>query len=156
MGKIRKTFIAKTFMVTTVALLAAASFGTAASATTFDGEWSVHIASSNSTCGNGQTVSIGINNGQVSSSMVQASCHVAEAGGSILVVSQFTLYGDYQKGRRPSFIDAAPPEHAIPLYECFINALRAHGLPVQTGRFGAMMQVELVNDGPVTVMVESK
>lgn len=81
---------------------------------------------------------------------------VAEADGSILVVSQFTLYGDCQKGRRPSFIDAAPPEHAIPLYESFINALRAHGLPVQTGRFGAMMQVELVNDGPVTVMVESR
>ena len=75
MGKIRKTLIA-----TSVALLAATSFATAASATTFDGEWSVHIASSNSTCGNGQTVSIGINNGQVSSSMVQASGHVAEAG----------------------------------------------------------------------------
>jgi hypothetical protein len=80
MGKIRKTFIAKTFIATSVALLAVASFATAASATTFDGEWSVHIASSNSTCGNGQTVSIGINNGQVSSSMVQASGHVAEAG----------------------------------------------------------------------------
>ena len=83
MGKIRKTFIA-----TTVALLAATSFATAASATTFDGEWSVHIASSNSTCGNGQTVSIGINNGQVSSAMVQASGHVAEAGNiSVTLVS---------------------------------------------------------------------
>ena len=80
MGKIRKTFIAKTFVATAVALLAATSFATTASATTFDGEWSVHIASSNSTCGNGQTVSIGINNGQVSSSMVQASGHVADAG----------------------------------------------------------------------------
>ena len=83
MGKIRKSFIA-----TTVALLAVTSFATAASATTFDGEWSVHIASSNSTCGNGQTVSIGINNGQVSSSMVQASGHVAEAGSiSVTLVS---------------------------------------------------------------------
>jgi len=83
MGKIRKTFIA-----TTVALLAATSFATAASATTFDGEWSVHIASSSSTCGNGQTVSIGINKGQVSSSMVQASGHVAEAGNiSVTLVS---------------------------------------------------------------------
>ena len=88
MGKIRKTFIAKIFVVTTVALLGVASFATAASATTFDGEWSVHIASSNSTCGNGQTVSIGINNGQVSSSMVQASGHVAEAGSiSVTLVS---------------------------------------------------------------------
>ena len=88
MGKIRKTFIARTFIVTSVALLAAASFGTAASATTFDGEWSVHIASSNTTCGNGQTVSIGINNGQVSSSMVQASGHVADAGSiSVTLVS---------------------------------------------------------------------
>ena len=88
MGKIRKTFIAKIFVVTTVTLLAVASFATAASATTFDGEWSVHIASSNSTCGDGQTVSIGINNGQVSSSMVQASGHVAEAGSiSVTLVS---------------------------------------------------------------------
>jgi hypothetical protein len=83
MGRIRKTFIA-----TTVALLAAISFASAASATTFDGEWSVRIASSSSTCGNGQTVSIGINNGQVSSSMVQASGHVAEAGSiSVTLVS---------------------------------------------------------------------
>jgi hypothetical protein len=83
MGKIRKTFIA-----TTVALLAATSFASVASATTFDGEWSVRIASSSSTCGNGQAVSIGINNGQVSSSMVQASGHVAEAGSiSVTLVS---------------------------------------------------------------------
>ena len=83
MGYIRKTFFA-----TTIALLTATSFATAASATTFDGEWSVHIASSNSTCGNGQTVSIGINNGQVSSSMVQASGHVADAGSiSVTLVS---------------------------------------------------------------------
>ena len=83
MGNIRKNVIA-----TTVALLAATSFATAAAATTFDGEWSVHINSSSSTCGNGQTVSIGINNGQVSSSMVQASGHVAEAGSiSVTLVS---------------------------------------------------------------------
>jgi len=73
---------------------------------------------------------------------------VAEVGGSILVVSQFTLYGDCRKGRRPSFADAAPPETAIPLYEGFI--------PTETGRFGAMMSVELVNEGPVTLIVESK
>ena len=83
LGSIRKTFIA-----TSIALLGVASLATAASATTFDGEWSVHIASSSSTCGNGQTVSIGISNGQVSSSMVQASGHVAEAGSiSVTLVS---------------------------------------------------------------------
>jgi D-tyrosyl-tRNA(Tyr) deacylase len=81
---------------------------------------------------------------------------VADVGGGVLVVSQFTLYGDCRKGRRPSFIDAAPPEIAVPLYEEFINAVRALGIPTATGRFGAMMQVELVNDGPVTLIVESK
>jgi D-tyrosyl-tRNA(Tyr) deacylase len=81
---------------------------------------------------------------------------VAEIGGALLVVSQFTLYGNAQKGRRPSFVDAAPPDVAIPLYEAFINALRAQGLPTETGRFGAMMQVELVNDGPVTLILDSK
>jgi D-tyrosyl-tRNA(Tyr) deacylase len=81
---------------------------------------------------------------------------VQEAGGGVLVVSQFTLYGDCRKGRRPSFIEAAPPETAIPLYEAFSNAFRALGIPTATGRFGAMMQVELVNDGPVTLIVESK
>jgi D-tyrosyl-tRNA(Tyr) deacylase len=81
---------------------------------------------------------------------------VTEVGGSILVVSQFTLYGDCRKGRRPSFVDAAPPEIAIPLYEAFINAIKALGIPTATGRFGAMMQVELVNDGPVTLIVDSK
>jgi D-tyrosyl-tRNA(Tyr) deacylase len=81
---------------------------------------------------------------------------VAEIGGSILIVSQFTLYGDCSKGRRPSFIDAAPSETAIPLYEAFINAIKAQGIPTATGRFGAMMQVELVNDGPVTLILESK
>ena len=75
-------------------------------------------------------------------------------GGAVLVVSQFTLYGDASKGRRPSFIDAAPPAVAIPLYEAFIAALRARGIPVETGEFGAMMDVELVNDGPVTLILE--
>lgn len=81
---------------------------------------------------------------------------VGEIGGAVLIVSQFTLYGDARKGRRPSFIDAAPPEKAIPLYEAFINAVKALGLPTATGRFGAMMQVEVVNDGPVTLIVEGK
>jgi D-tyrosyl-tRNA(Tyr) deacylase len=80
---------------------------------------------------------------------------VADVDGSVLVVSQFTLYGDCRKGRRPSFIDAAPPEIAIPLYEAFVNAVKAHGIPVAMGRFGAMMQVELVNDGPVTLIIDS-
>jgi D-tyrosyl-tRNA(Tyr) deacylase len=79
---------------------------------------------------------------------------LADVGGSLLVVSQFTLYGDAHKGRRPSFIDAARPEVAVPLYERFVTALRAHGLPVETGEFGAMMDVELVNDGPVTLWLE--
>ena len=79
---------------------------------------------------------------------------VVEAGGSLLVVSQFTLYGDAQKGRRPSFIDAARPEEAIPLYEKWIAILRQRGVTVETGEFGAMMDVELVNDGPVTLMLE--
>jgi D-tyrosyl-tRNA(Tyr) deacylase len=81
---------------------------------------------------------------------------VGDVGGGVLVVSQFTLYGDCRKGRRPSFIDAARPEVAIPLYEAFVNAVKALGLPVATGRFGAMMQVELVNDGPVTLLLDSK
>jgi len=81
---------------------------------------------------------------------------LAEVGGGVLVVSQFTLYGDARKGRRPSFIDAAPPEIAIPLYERFVALLRekAGGIPIATGEFGAMMEVELVNDGPVTLLLE--
>jgi D-tyrosyl-tRNA(Tyr) deacylase len=81
---------------------------------------------------------------------------VADVSGSVLVVSQFTLHGDCRKGRRPSFIDAAPPEIAVPLYEAFINEIKAQGIPVATGRFGAMMQVELVNDGPVTLILDTK
>ena len=79
---------------------------------------------------------------------------VEEADGGILVVSQFTLYGDARKGNRPSYIDAARPETAIPLYERFVEILRATGRPVATGEFGAMMDVELVNDGPVTLILE--
>jgi D-tyrosyl-tRNA(Tyr) deacylase len=79
---------------------------------------------------------------------------VQDAGGGLLVVSQFTLYGDTRKGRRPSFVEAARPEIAVPLYERFVEMLRATGLPVQTGEFGAMMQAELVNDGPVTLILE--
>ena len=79
---------------------------------------------------------------------------LADVGGQILVVSQFTLYGNAEKGRRPSFIDAARPEIAIPLYEAFVAALRSRGLPVETGEFGAMMDVDLVNDGPVTLLLE--
>jgi len=79
---------------------------------------------------------------------------LAEVGGELLVVSQFTLYGDSRKGRRPSFIDAARPEVAIPLYERFTSQLRQQGLRVETGEFGAMMQVEIHNDGPVTLLLE--
>ena len=82
---------------------------------------------------------------------------LAETKGSLLVVSQFTLYGDASKGRRPSFIDAAPPVLAIPLYEKFVALLKekaAGKIPVETGEFGAMMDVELVNDGPVTLILE--
>ena len=80
---------------------------------------------------------------------------LSDLGGGLLVVSQFTLYGDVQKGRRPSFIAAAPPATAIPLYDRFIELLRARTTgPVETGEFGAMMQVELTNDGPVTLLLE--
>jgi len=77
-----------------------------------------------------------------------------EVGGGVLVISQFTLYGDAAKGRRPSFIDAARPETAVPLYERFVSALRTRGLEVATGEFGADMQVEIHNDGPVTLILE--
>ena len=79
---------------------------------------------------------------------------LGDVGGSVLVVSQFTLYGDAAKGRRPSFIAAATPEIAVPLYERFVEAFRVRGHPVATGEFGAMMSVELVNDGPVTLVLE--
>ena len=79
---------------------------------------------------------------------------LADVGGAALVVSQFTLYGDSRKGRRPSFIDAARPELAEPLYQQLVSLLRERGLTVETGEFGAMMDVELVNDGPVTLWLE--
>ena len=79
---------------------------------------------------------------------------LADIGGALLVVSQFTLYGDAAKGRRPSFVDAARPEQAIPLYQRFVALLRDRGTPVETGEFGATMEVELVNDGPVTLWLE--
>jgi D-tyrosyl-tRNA(Tyr) deacylase len=77
-----------------------------------------------------------------------------ETGGAVLVVSQFTLYGDAVKGRRPSFIDAARPEVAVPLYERFLDVLRGRGLEVAAGEFGADMQVEIHNDGPVTLILD--
>jgi len=77
-----------------------------------------------------------------------------DVGGALLVVSQFTLYGDASKGRRPSFIGAAPPEQAEALYGRFVALLRARGLRVETGRFRAMMEVDLVNEGPVTLLLE--
>jgi D-tyrosyl-tRNA(Tyr) deacylase len=79
-----------------------------------------------------------------------------EIGGEILAISQFTLYGDASKGRRPSFIQAARPENAEPLYEEFVQLLRAKGIKVSTGIFGAMMDVELVNAGPVTILLDSE
>ena len=78
-----------------------------------------------------------------------------ETGGELLAVSQFTLLADCHKGRRPSFIEAAEPEKATDLYERFVNLVRAKGVAVQTGRFRAMMEVALVNDGPVTIIIES-
>ena len=79
---------------------------------------------------------------------------LTDAGGAALIVSQFTLYGNADKGRRPSFIEAARPEQAIPLYEAFVAAFRGRGIQTETGEFGAMMDVELVNDGPVTLWLE--
>lgn len=80
---------------------------------------------------------------------------VADAGGGVLAVSQFTLYGDVRRGKRPSFDDAARPEQARKLYEYFVEKIRAAGLRCETGQFQAMMQVELVNEGPVTIMLDS-
>jgi D-aminoacyl-tRNA deacylase len=80
---------------------------------------------------------------------------VGEAGGKVLVVSQFTLYGDVRRGKRPSFDGAAPPETARTLYEYFVERIRSAGLSCETGKFQEMMQVELVNDGPVTILLDS-
>jgi D-tyrosyl-tRNA(Tyr) deacylase len=81
---------------------------------------------------------------------------VVDVGGAVLVVSQFTLYGDVRKGKRPSFDRAAPPKQARALYEHFVQRIRAAGLRCQTGRFQEMMAVELVNDGPVTILLDSE
>ena len=81
---------------------------------------------------------------------------IADAGGALLVVSQFTLLADVRRGRRPGFTDAAPPEQAIPLIDRFVERLRASGVGVETGRFGAEMAVELVNDGPFTLVLDSE
>ena len=78
-----------------------------------------------------------------------------ETGGELLAVSQFTLLADCRRGRRPSFIEAAEPEKATDLYEKFVDIVRAKGVKVQTGRFRAMMEVELINDGPVTIIIDS-
>ncbi len=83
-------------------------------------------------------------------------CSCKDINGEFLVVSQFTLYGNTEKGRRPSFIEAALPEISEPLYEFFVERLKRTGLKVETGIFGAMMDVEIHNDGPVTLMLESK
>lgn len=80
---------------------------------------------------------------------------IADAGGSLLVVSQFTLYADVRRGRRPGFTDAALPDVAVPLFDRFVERVRAAGIPVETGRFGAEMAVELVNDGPFTLALDS-
>ncbi len=80
---------------------------------------------------------------------------VQDVGGSVLAVSQFTLYGDVRRGKRPSFDAAAPPDHARRLYEFFVERIRAVGLRCKTGRFQEMMQVELVNEGPVTILLDS-
>src|ERR1700757_4631918 len=81
---------------------------------------------------------------------------VQDVGGSVLAVSQFTLYGDVRRGKRPSFDAAAPPEQARRLYELFVERIRAEGLGCETGRFQEMMQVELVNEGPVTILLDSR
>jgi D-tyrosyl-tRNA(Tyr) deacylase len=81
---------------------------------------------------------------------------VVEASGGLLVVSQFTLYGDVRRGRRPSWIEAAPTELAVPLYELFVTEARGAVARVETGSFGAMMEVELVNDGPLTILLDSR
>lgn len=85
---------------------------------------------------------------------LKLNCDIGERGGKLLVVSQFTLYADARKGRRPSFVDAAKPDIANPLYNRFVMYLKQRGVPVATGEFGAMMDVELVNDGPVTIWLE--
>ena len=80
---------------------------------------------------------------------------VKDVGGEILVVSQFTLYGDISKGNRPSFIESAKPDKAVPYYEKFVEKIKVSGLKTATGEFGAMMEVSLINDGPVTIIIDT-
>lgn len=80
---------------------------------------------------------------------------ICDVGGAVLAVSEFTLYGDCRKGRRPNYMNAAPPDEALPLYQSFVESLKALGVRVETGQFRAMMDVELVNDGPVTLLLDS-
>lgn len=82
--------------------------------------------------------------------------NITSVGGSILLISQFTLHASTKKGNRPSFIKAAPPKIAIPLYKTFIEKLEAHSIKIETGEFGADMKVSLINDGPVTIIIDSK
>ena len=85
----------------------------------------------------------------------QMNIDVREADGAVLAVSEFTLYGDCRKGRRPSYAEAAAPDDALPLYHAFVESLKAQGVKVETGEFRAMMEVDLVNDGPVTLLLDS-
>ena len=85
----------------------------------------------------------------------QMNRSLADVGGKLLVISQFTLYGNCKKGRRPDFLAAARPEIAIPLYEQFVEVCKSHGFDVETGQFGASMQVQSVNDGPVTLLLDT-
>ena len=87
-------------------------------------------------------------------SMLKMNKSLLQVGGEALVISQFTLYGDCQKGNRPSFIKSARPEQAVPMYEIFIRKLRGQGVKVESGEFGAMMDVGLINDGPVTIIYD--
>jgi len=80
---------------------------------------------------------------------------IKDVGGEILVVSQFTLYGDISKGNRPSFIESAKPDKAVPYYEKFVEKIKVSGLKTATGEFGAMMEVSLINDGPVTIIIDT-
>ncbi len=124
-------------------------------------------------CNRGYMILLGVENGDEQADVKQLAAKISklrvfedeegrmnksimDVGGDILLVSQFTLLADCRKGNRPSFINAAPPETAKPLYENFIEELRLLGIPVQGGEFGADMKVELLNDGPVTILLDSR
>jgi D-tyrosyl-tRNA(Tyr) deacylase len=124
-------------------------------------------------CNRGYMILLGVENGDEQADVKQLAAKISklrvfedeegrmnksimDVGGDILLISQFTLLADCRKGNRPSFINAAPPETAKPLYENFIEELRLLGIPVQGGEFGADMKVELLNDGPVTILLDSR